>query len=134
MNSPIARSAGLLLLPVSIAFSLYLLWRGHNQPGGGFIGGLIAAAGLTFYALPRGKTGLLDDLNWPPLSIAGIGLLLALLAGMPGLSGFEPFLTHQWHIGDSGFAVGTALLFDVGVYLAVVGSVCAFVSYYMDER
>ncbi len=134
MNSPIARSAGLLLLPVSIAFSLYLLWRGHNQPGGGFIGGLIAAAGFTFHALPRGRADLLAALRWPPLSIAGTGLLLALLAGMPGLIGLEPFLTHQWHTWDSGFAVGTALLFDVGVYLAVVGSVCAFVGYYMDER
>lgn len=133
MNTPIARSAGLLLLPVAIAFSLYLLWRGHNEPGGGFVGGLIAAAGFTFHALPRGRADLLATLRWPPLSIAGAGLLLALLSGLPALLGLEPFLTHQWRIWDSGFAVGTALLFDVGVYLAVLGSVCAFVGYYMGE-
>lgn len=134
MNTPIARSAGILLLPLTIAFSIYLLWRGHNEPGGGFVGGLVAASGFVFYALPRGRVALLATLRWPPLSIAAVGLLLALSSGVPGLLNSEPFLTHQWYIWASGLALGTALLFDIGVYLVVLGSVCAFVDYYMDKK
>ena len=53
MNSPILSVAGRMLLPLALLFSLYLLWRGHNEPGGGFVGGLVAAAGFTVHALPR---------------------------------------------------------------------------------
>lgn len=134
MNSPILNVAGRLLLPLSLLLSLYLLWRGHNEPGGGFVGGLVAAAGFTVHALPRGREALLKTLRWPPASIAATGLLLALLSGLPALFGSTPFLTHQWRIWDSGFALGTALVFDIGVYLAVLGAVCAFVGYYLGEE
>ena len=133
MNNLILQLAGRALLPLSLVFSLYLLWRGHNEPGGGFVGGLIGAAGFTVYGLPRGRARLLAALRWPPVGIAGIGLLTALLSGVPGLLSGAPFLTHQWRIWDGGFAIGTALAFDVGVYLAVLGSVCAFVSFYLGE-
>lgn len=134
MNSPILHTAGRLLLPLALLFSLYLLWRGHNEPGGGFVGGLVAAAGFTVHALPRGRAALMAALRCPPLSIAGVGLLLALVSGLPALLGLAPFLTHQWQVWDNGFAVGTALLFDIGVYLAVLGSVCAFVGFYLGEE
>jgi multicomponent Na+:H+ antiporter subunit B len=131
MNSPILLVAGRFLLPVALLFSLYLLWRGHNEPGGGFVGGLVAAAGFTVYALSRGREALLRALRCPPVAIAGIGLLLALVSGLPALFGQAPFLTHQWQIWDSGFALGTALVFDIGVYLSVLGAVCAFVGFYL---
>lgn len=134
MNSPILHAAGRLLLPLALAFSIYLLWRGHNEPGGGFVGGLVAAAGFTVHALPRGREALLRALRWPPLAIATTGLLLALASGLPALLGLSPFLTHQWHFWDNGFALGTTLLFDVGVYLAVLGAVCAFVGFYLGEE
>lgn len=134
MNSPIFSLAGRLLLPLALLFSLYLLWRGHNAPGGGFVGGLVAAAGFTVHALPRGRAALLATLRWPPAAIAATGLLLALLSGLPALAGQTPFLTHQWHFWPNGFGLGTALLFDVGVYLAVLGAVCAFVGYYLDDE
>ncbi|RFP78769.1 Na(+)/H(+) antiporter subunit B [Hydrogenophaga borbori] len=133
MNSPILNVAGRLLLPLALLFSLYLLWRGHNAPGGGFVGGLVAAAGFTVHALPRGRAALLKALHWPPASIAGGGLLLALVSGLPALFLQTPFLTHQWQFWDNGLALGTALVFDIGVYLAVLGSVCAFVGYYLGE-
>lgn len=134
MNSLILLTAGRLLLPLALLLSLYLLWRGHNEPGGGFVGGLVAAVGFTVHALPRGRDALLGTLRWPPLSIAATGLLLALVSGMPALLGLEPFLTHQWKVWDNGFAIGSALLFDIGVYLAVLGSVCAFVDYYLGDE
>lgn len=133
MNNLILQVAGRIVLPVSLLFSLYLLWRGHNDPGGGFVGGLIAAAGFTVYALPRGRLRLLAALRWPPATIAGVGLLLAVLSGLPGLANGSPFLTHQWTFWDNGFGLGTALLFDIGVYLAVLGAVCAFVAFYLGE-
>lgn len=134
MNSLILRTAGRLLLPLSLMFSLYLLWRGHNEPGGGFVGGLVAAAGFAVYGLPRGRAALLAALRWPPITIAGVGLVLALLSGVPALLDARPFLTHQWVFWDNGFALGTTLLFDVGVYLAVLGSVIAFVGFYLGEE
>jgi len=134
MNSPILHTAGRLLLPLALVFSLYLLWRGHNEPGGGFVGGLVAAAGFTVHALPRRRGALLAALRWPPTVIAGTGLLLALASGLPALLAATPFLTHQWQVWDNGFVIGTALLFDIGVYLAVLGSVCAFVGYYLSEE
>lgn len=133
MNVLILRVASRLLLPLALLFSLYLLWRGHNEPGGGFIGGLAAAAGFAVHGLPRGRAALLAALHWQPATIAGAGLILALLSGLPALLVGAPFLTHQWQLWDNGFAIGTALLFDVGVYLAVLGAVSAFVSFYLDE-
>lgn len=133
MNPVILRVCGQLVLPVALAFSLFLLWRGHNDPGGGFVGGLMAAAGFAVYALPRGRTRLLGLLRLSPGSIAALGLFLALASGLPGLLLGGPFLTHQWQIWSSGFALGTALVFDVGVYLAVLGSVLVFLSHYLDD-
>lgn len=134
MNSPILIVAGRALLPLALLFSLYLLWRGHNEPGGGFVGGLVAAAGFTVHALPRGRDALLRALRWPPAAIASTGLLIALLSGLPALLGQAPFLTHQWQIWDNGFALGTTLLFDIGVYLSVLGAVCAFVGFYLGNE
>lgn len=133
MNPLILRVCGPLVLPLALAFSLYLLWRGHNAPGGGFIGGLMAAAGFVVYALPRGRGHLLRLLRLPPRAIAALGLFLALGSGLPGLLGGAPFLTHQWKFWDGGFALGTALVFDIGVYLAVVGSVLVFLVSYLDD-
>ncbi|MGC4396130.1 MnhB domain-containing protein [Hydrogenophaga sp. T2] len=133
MNSPILAVAGRVLLPLALLFSLYLLWRGHNEPGGGFVGGLVAAAGFTVHALPRGREALLRALRWPPTGIAAAGLVLALLSGLPGLLGDSAFLTHQWHFWPNGFGLGTTLLFDIGVYLAVLGAVCAFVGFYLGD-
>jgi multicomponent Na+:H+ antiporter subunit B len=126
-------TVGRLLLPVSLAFSLWLLWRGHNEPGGGFVGGLVAAAGVAVHSLPRGRRSMARLLRLRPATIAAGGLLLATFSGVPALLSHEPFLTHQWVTAPGGLALGTALLFDCGVYLAVAGSVLAFLSPYLEE-
>jgi multicomponent Na+:H+ antiporter subunit B len=131
MNSPILVVGGRLLLPLTVAFSLYLLWRGHNEPGGGFVGGPIAAAGCTLHALANGRDALTRLIRVTPKAIAGTGLLLALGSGIPALVSGTPFLTHRWaFVGD--FAIGTALVFDIGVYLTVVGAVLTFFDFYME--
>jgi multicomponent Na+:H+ antiporter subunit B len=132
MNSLILQVSSRLILPVALLFSIYLLWRGHNEPGGGFVGGLVAAAGFIVYALPRGRDSLMRLLVIAPESIAGSGVLLALSSGLFSLLTGQPFLTHQWMLFSSGFAVGTPLVFDLGVYLAVVGAVLTFLGYYLE--
>lgn len=133
MNSLILGAGGRLLLPLSVAFSLWLLWRGHNEPGGGFVGGLVAAAGVAVHSLPRGRRSMSKLLRAKPTTVAAIGVLLAMGSGVPSLVADGPFLTHQWFVSTGGFAVGTPLLFDCGVYLAVAGSVLAFLAPYLDN-
>lgn len=132
MNSIIFRTVSRLLMGLMLLFSLFLLWRGHNEPGGGFIGGLVAAAGLVVYGLAEGSHSMRLILRADPRAIALSGLLLAVLAGlMPVVMGAD-FLTGLWlFIGatptDKGLALGTPLMFDIGVYLAVVGGVVGMV-------
>ncbi len=132
MNSIILQTTSRLILPAAVIFSIYVLLRGHNEPGGGFIGGLIAAAGIAVHAIPRGRTSLVSMLRVWPKTLIGTGILLAVLSGLPSLLLAEPFLTHQWPFPS--LPVGTTLVFDLGVYLVVIGSVLTFLSYYLEEH
>jgi multicomponent Na+:H+ antiporter subunit A len=109
--------AGLLLL-----VSLVLLWRGHNLPGGGFIGGLVAASGVALVALGFGVTAARQVLRLPPATFVGIGLGIAVGAGVLGLLAGEPFLSGLW-MGAASLPLGSPLLFDVGVFLTVFGAI-----------
>lgn len=131
MSSIIIRTTGKLIFPVAIIFSIYILLRGHNNPGGGFIGGLIAAAGIAVHALPRGRDALHSILRVSPKIYIGAGLAFAIVSGLPALFLAEPFLTHQWPFPALG--LGTTLVFDVGVYLVVVGAVLTFLTYYLEN-
>ena len=121
-----------LLMGLMLLLSLFLLWRGHNEPGGGFIGGLVAAAGLIVYGLSTGPSHMRAVLRVDPGVIAMTGLLLAIIAGLlPAFIGAD-FLTGLWlFLGatatDKGLALGTPLMFDIGVYLVVVGGVVGMV-------
>lgn len=132
MNSLILQATSRLVLPAALVFSIYVLLRGHNEPGGGFIGGLIAAAGIAVHALPRGREGLASTLRGvSPKTLIGVGIVLAFLSGIPALLLSMPFLTQQWPFPTLG--LGTTIVFDVGVYLAVVGAVLTFLSYYLED-
>ena len=132
MNSLILLTSSRIVLPVAMLFSVYVLLRGHNEPGGGFIGGLIAAAGIAVHGLPRGRSALLRLLRVSPKTLIGAGLALALLSGLPGLLLAEPYLKHQWAF-PGGLPLRTTLIFDIGVYLSVVGAVLTFLAYYLEE-
>ncbi len=109
--------AGLLLL-----VSLVLLWRGHNLPGGGFIGSLVAACALVLLALAFGVPLARRLLRVSPAWVSGLGLACAVGAGVIGLLGGGQFLTGGWAF-PGGLPLGTPLLFDVGVFLTVFGAV-----------
>jgi len=114
---------GILPLSALLALvSLMLLWRGHNLPGGGFIGGLVAASAAVLVALAFGTTRARALLRVSPLALLAGGLGIAACAGLVGLFHGEPFLTGNW-IFPGELPLGTPLLFDVGVFLTVLGAV-----------
>ncbi len=132
MNSLIFKTISRFLVGLMLLFSIFLLLRGHNEPGGGFIGGLVAAAGIVVYGLADGPAAVRDILRIDPRAIAMAGLLIALVAGLLSALAGVPFLTGLWTFigatpGDKGLALGTPLIFDIGVYLVVVGSVLGMV-------
>jgi multicomponent Na+:H+ antiporter subunit B len=105
-----------------VLFSLAVLLRGHNHPGGGFIGGLIAAAAVAVYGMSHGEAAVRRLLRVDALAWAGIGLLLALASGLVSAVTDDPFLTGHWLPGN---LFGTPGLFDIGVYLIVFGALSA---------
>lgn len=132
MNSLVFSAFARFFFALMIAVSLFILYRGHNEPGGGFVGGLVAASGFAILALAEGVTTARRVLRVHPVSVMGVGLVLALLSGIPGLLTHGSFLTHWWlHLGS--FHTGTALIFDIGVYLVVVGGILALVLRFYEE-
>ncbi len=130
-TSPIFRTATGLLMPLLLLFAVFLLLRGHNQPGGGFVGGLIAAAAFALYAISHGVAQARRALRVTPLTLLGTGLLLALASGVPAILRGQPFLTAQW-IGEP-LAIGTPIVFDLGVFLVVAGVVLMMVFNLAEE-
>ncbi len=134
-TDPTAQSAFILAVSAPIFFwlllalSVVVLLRGHNEIGGGFVGGLTAALAFAVVSLADGVERARARLRVHPLSLAGGGLLLALASGLPGLLVHGDFLRHIWIETDVlGLQVkqGTTLLFDLGVYAAVLGAVLAY--------
>ena len=126
MNSLILAVGARLLIGLFLVFSLFMLLRGHNAPGGGFIGGLIAAAGFVLYAFAAGVAEARRALRVDPRSIGVVGMALALLSGLASaLVGRDPF-TGIW-IGLDGLPLSTVLVFDTGVYFAVFGAILTLV-------
>jgi multicomponent Na+:H+ antiporter subunit B len=138
MNSLILRTTTGFLLSLLVLFSVYLMLRGHNAPGGGFIGGLTATAALTLYAFAFDVATVRKMLRIDPLSVAGLGLVLALVSGLPGMLGGDAFLTSRWVVLTLPYGteihLGTPLLFDFGVYLVVIGVGCAVLLTMAEER
>jgi multisubunit Na+/H+ antiporter MnhB subunit len=120
-TSSIFRTAARLLMPLLLLFAVFLLLRGHNEPGGGFVGGLDAAAAFSLYAIAFGVQRARQALLLRPVTLLGLGLLIALLSGLPAAMLGQPFLTAQWTFAP--IAVGTPALFDTGVFLVVAGVV-----------
>jgi multicomponent Na+:H+ antiporter subunit B len=129
MNALILTATARLLMPLLLLFSVFILLRGHNEPGGGFSGGLIAAAAYSLLAYASGVAEARAALRIDPRSLLGIGLLVALGSGLVGvLLGGAP-LEGVWvtlPVAGSVY-VGTPLVFDIGVYLVVIGTALTMV-------
>ncbi|NIC40691.1 MnhB domain-containing protein [Aquabacterium sp. A08] len=118
------------LYAVILAASLWVLLRGHNEPGGGFIGGLVAVSASVLWAVARGSDAAARRLpSRSPWRLAAVGVVLAALSGLPALWQGQSYLTHWWGALPLGFtdvAVSTVLLFDLGVYLCVWGALSGY--------
>ena len=123
MGSLVLRNATRYLLPLLLMFSVFVLLRGHNEPGGGFVGGLVASAAFALYAISDGLRSTQQLLQTQPRTLIGAGLLIAVVSGLIGILWGDPFMTAQWDTREIPIIgkLGTPLLFDVGVYLVVVG-------------
>lgn len=125
-DSFILRKTSTAIAFIVQVFAVYLFFRGHNLPGGGFIAGVASAIGLLLLILANGKSFAARIVPFDPLRLCGYGLLIAVLAGLPGLFLDGAFLTN-YHYKDESFPflgslyLGTPLLFDLGVFLTVVG-------------
>lgn len=124
MNSLILRTSTNYVLPLLLMFSVFILLRGHNMPGGGFLGGLIAAVAFVLQMFAHGLDKTREMLAFHPGYFLPFGLSLALISGFaPVFFTGEPFMTGLWLenpipvIGK----IGSSLFFDLGVYLVVFG-------------
>lgn len=125
--SMILRATVQFMLPLLLMFSVFLLLRGHNLPGGGFIAGLVAATAFVSYLFAYDVAAVRRVLRTDPRALVGVGLLLATFSGFVALAFGDAFFTGQWYVVEvSQFGTlkfSTPLLFDIGVYLVVLGSV-----------
>jgi multicomponent Na+:H+ antiporter subunit B len=128
MNTIIFRTIAPLIVATMLVFSVYVCLRGHNEPGGGFIGGLIAASAIAVLGMSSSASQARKALYFDPLSFAGFGVLLAGASGVLSIFNGNPFMTSIWlylDIGDSVVPLSTPLVFDIGVYLVVFGTIAS---------
>ena len=115
-----------LLLPIAGMVAVFFLLRGHNEPGGGFVAGLIVATAVILQYLVGGTAWAESRTRIHPQYWIGLGLLCAAVAGLSAWLGSRQFLSAlAWHgtlpvIGE--VHLSTVLLFDLGVFLLVIGA------------
>lgn len=180
MKTLILGTAIRLLVPIFQLFSLYILFRGHNHPGGGFIGGLVGSIGYIFYAMVYGPKAVVHTFfnmhvfvedraehpsrsryylhtlkknTWQrketsrqqegpakrlirlePMHLIAAGLFIAAASGLPGMFLGEAYMSALWtdfYLPMLG-KPGTPILFDLGVYLMVIGVVLK-ITFIMSE-
>ena len=129
--SPIFQTGTRSLMPLLLLFAVWLMLRGHNEPGGGFAGGLAASAAFALFAIAYGVERARRLLWVRPMTLLGAGLSLALLSGLPATLRGQAFMTAQWMVDP--VHAGTPLLFDLGVFLVVCGVVLMMIFSLMDE-
>lgn|SRR5699024_440755 len=125
-NDLILRSTTSLITFILLGFAIYLLFAGHNSPGGGFVGGLTTSAAFLLMYISFGQSAVDKILSINFMTLVPTGLMIALLTGLGSLLFNKPFLTHTFgHVtlpllGE--FELATAMIFDLGVFLTVLGT------------
>jgi multicomponent Na+:H+ antiporter subunit B len=136
MRTLIFRTVAPYIAALMIIFSVFVLLRGHNEPGGGFIGGLIGASAFAIYGIACGVAPVRRALYFHPMSIAGAGLALGLVSGVASIFYGVPFFTGLWWepvFFGTQLELSTTLSFDIGVYLVVVGAISS-IALALEER
>lgn len=137
MDSLILKTAIRFLLPLLLLSSVFLFLRGHNEPGGGFVGGLVASGAIALYAMTHSAAAARQVVRVSPRVLISSGLLMALSSAVAPLFFGHPFLTGMWTTmttaGLGELHVGTPQLFDLGVYCVVTGVTLVFVFSLLEE-
>lgn len=137
MSSLIFRTAVRVAAPVIFLFSIYLLWRGHQMPGGGFIAGLMTSAAVVLEYLAYGIRSVRKFSRSLPYIFA-TGLLCALGTGLGAMVFRQPFLRSAWGVFASRFfgrvELASAMLFDFGVFLVVIGTTMTVLTLLGEEE
>ena len=117
-----------ILTPILLLLALFLLLRGHNQPGGGFIAGLVVAAALQLRILSLGHEAMRKRIGPYLQPMIGVGLTIAVLSALLGVTR-STFFKGVWlitHIGTLEIEFGTPNSFDIGVFLVVLAVVTSY--------
>ena len=125
MDSLILRTTARMLTSLILLFSVFVLLRGHDEPGGGFIGGLLGGSAFALYGMGLGIPAARALLHVHPRTVIAAGVASLLVAAVAGLFVGDSLLSGQW-LKDPVPGLGkvsTILLFDLGVYLVVAGTV-----------
>lgn len=137
MNYSILIVANRYIRFILVFFSVLTLFRGHNLPGGGFIGGLMASGAFIFQALALGVQNSKKSLRAKPSQLIALGLSLSIISTLPGFFTKGAFFAGSWIkiplVFGAELKLGTPLLFDMGVYLAVTGVVLLLIFTLMEE-
>ncbi len=124
MDSVILKTSTRLMVGLMMVFAIYLLLRGHHEPGGGFSAALVAGTAFALFAITEGPERLRQAIRIRPEIISAAGLALGTGSGLPALVMGKPYLTGVWWSFGT-LALGTPLIFDIGVFLAVLGAILA---------
>ena len=134
MNNVILRSSIIVIAPLIYIFSIAVLLKGHNEPGGGFIGGLIAAVAWAIYALGTGKKTLFIE----PNNLIALGFCLSLGSAIYGALMGHAFMFGLWggpafYVPTIGIVkISTVFFFDTGVYIVVFGAAVRILRSFME--
>ncbi|XID95280.1 Na(+)/H(+) antiporter subunit B [Paenibacillaceae bacterium WGS1546] len=132
------QSATKILVFMIMAFSIYVLFAGHHNPGGGFIGGLITASALVLLYIAFDLQSVRDVIPVDFKQLAATGVIVALLTGMASFVFDVPFLTQAFTyvtlplLGKTELA--SALIFDLGVYMAVIGTTMTIITSISEDE
>ncbi|MBD1382586.1 Na(+)/H(+) antiporter subunit B [Metabacillus arenae] len=124
-NDVILQTVTKIVLFIIVLFSIYLFFAGHNTPGGGFVGGLMASGAIVLLLLAFDVKTVLNILPINYINLAGVGLFIAVGFGAGSFLVGEPFLSHAFDYFELPLLgkteLTTATIFDLGVYLVVIG-------------
>lgn len=136
--APFLEQSSRLLFHAALVGSVYLLFSGHNQPGGGFVGGLVAGAAITLRYLAGGLSAVRSISRFQAWTILGAGVVIAALTALAPMLQGEPVMSAlAWDIDVPllhHVRISSTAVFDVGVYLVVVGLVFMVFEAFADEQ
>lgn len=137
LSSSLFRTSMRLILPLSLIFAAYMFFKGHNEPGGGFIAGLVAAVALAVYRMAKGPEALKRLLPIKPGTLAAAGLLIALATALvPVALGYPILRSHTGYIplaGADPLHYSTVIFFDLGVLIVVVAASVGVINRLTEE-